>query len=140
MGGDVRELLTSTVTEEKSIPRKFLFFTVGQDKSFQTRTTTKEVLKKFQMDWEKKDQMQEYFRYKAVQSLSNDALEKGDDAELQHAHHGISPITDAHSAWSCSQFAPVGLETVSSKHKISNLDCPVGGLFPSRSGDLQKDT
>merc|ERR1712107_507138 len=99
----------------------FLFFTLGSDKNIKTTKKWEEIKKKFEMDWEKKDQMQEYFRYKAVQSLSNDALEKGDDAELQHAHHGISPITDAHSAWSCSQFAPVGLETVSSKHKISNL-------------------
>jgi hypothetical protein len=92
--GDERVVREIMEDREETIPKKFLWFTVGYDtKRVQTRRQVEEF-KKFQMDFGKKDEMQEYFRYKAVNALSQDALQKGEEAEMKHQHSGIHPIKD----------------------------------------------
>jgi len=87
----VREIME---TKTDSVPRKFLWFTIGQDtKTTQTLRNVEEY-RQFQMDWGKKEDIQAYFRFKAVQSLSQDALQKGEDTEMAFEHTGMSPIKD----------------------------------------------
>jgi len=90
------EKIIKQIMEEttESIPRKFLFFTIGQDTKTKKTLKNVEAYRKFQMDWGAKEDIQAYFRFKAVQALSQDALQKGEDAELTFEHTGMSPIKD----------------------------------------------
>jgi len=87
----VRQIVNETT---ESVPRKFLWFTMGSDQRTVKTVKNLEELKKFQMDWGKKEDIQSYFRYKAVQSLSQGQLQSGENTEMTHEHHGISPIKD----------------------------------------------
>lgn len=90
--GDERVLKEITEEITETVPQKFLFFTLGHDVVKKQIVRTVEEYRKVQLDWQNKDEIQDYFRFKAVQALSQDALQKGDDTEMKHGHEGSRPV------------------------------------------------
>lgn len=92
--GHTRQITEYMETSQEIVPKTFLFWTMGHDVRKITTKKQKEEYVKFQLNWRQKDEMREYFRYKAVSALSQDALQGGEEVELMHTHTGMSPVGD----------------------------------------------